>query len=106
MKIYRKSTSEPYSFLTIDNTLPANSSLIFYSFIKMTLTDELKILDDKIKANLAHYDLTREAAKISALLSKELDKYQYLSGEDLGYKPGVVERAKFEYYCVKFLIKD
>ena len=106
MKIYRKSTSEPYSFLTIDTTLPANSSLIFYSFIKMTLTDELKILDDKIKANLAHYDLTREAAKISALLSKELDKYQYLSGEDLGYKPGVVERAKFEYYCVKFLIKD
>ena len=80
MKIYRKCTSEPYSFLTIDTTLPANSSLIFYSFIKMTLTNELKILDDKIKANLAH-DLTREAAKISALSSKELDKYEYLSGE-------------------------
>ena len=101
MKIYRKSTSEPYSFLTIDNTLPANSSLIFYSFIKMTLTDELKILDDKIKANQVHYDLTREAAKISALSSKELDKYEYLSGEDLGYKPGVVEQAKFEYYSLR-----
>ena len=101
MKIYRKSTSEPYSFLTIDNTLPANSSLIFYSFIKMTLTDELKILDDKIKANQVHYDLTREAAKISVLSSKELDKYEYLSGEDLGYKPGVVEQAKFEYYSLR-----
>ena len=32
----------------------------------MTLTDELKILDDKIKANQAQYDLDREAAKISA----------------------------------------
>ena len=63
----------------------------------MTLTDELKILDDKIKANQAQYNLDREAAKICALLSKELDKYEYLTGEDLGYKPGVIEQAKFEY---------
>ena len=27
MKVYRKCTSEPYSFLTIDSTLPANNSL-------------------------------------------------------------------------------
>ena len=63
----------------------------------MTLTDELKILNDKIKANQAQYDLDREAAKISALSSKELDKYEYLTGEDLGYKPGVLEKAKFDY---------
>ena len=44
----------------------------------MTLTDELKILDDKIKANQAQYDLDREAAKISSLSSEELDKYEYL----------------------------
>ena len=49
----------------------------------MTLTDELKILDDKIKANQAQYNLGREAAKISALSYKELDKYEYLTGEDL-----------------------
>ena len=58
----------------------------------MTLTDELNILDDKIKANQAQYDVGREAAKISALSSKELDKYEYLTSENLGYKP-----AKFEY---------
>ena len=47
----------------------------------MTLTDELKILDDKIKANQAQYDLGREAAKISALPSKNLlEKYEYLTG--------------------------
>ena len=40
----------------------------------MTLTDELKILDDKIKANHVQCDLDREAAKIFALSSKELDK--------------------------------
>ena len=27
-----------------------------------------------------------------------MDKYEYLTGEDLGYKPGVLEKAKFEYY--------
>ena len=52
----------------------------------MTLTDELKILDDKIKANQVQYDLDRETAKFSILSSKEMDKYEYLTGEDLGYK--------------------
>ena len=33
----------------------------------MTLAEQVKILDDKIKANKAQYDLGREAAKISAL---------------------------------------
>ena len=99
MKIYRKCTSEPYSFLTIDTKifLILRFRKIFTSIIKMTLTVELKIIDDKIKANQAQYDLDREAAKISALSSKEMDKYEYLTGEDLGYKPGVVEQAKFEY---------
>ena len=33
----------------------------------MTLTEQVKILDDKIKANKAQYDLGRKAAKLSAL---------------------------------------
>ena len=62
----------------------------------MTLTDEI-ILDDKIKANHAQYNLDREAAKMSALSSGELEKHEYLTDKDLGYNPGVVEKAKFEY---------
>ena len=59
----------------------------------MTLTDELKILDDKIKANQAQYDLGREAAKIFALSSKELlEKHEYLTSEDIGHKPSVLEK--------------
>ena len=63
----------------------------------MTITDQLKILDNKIRANRGQYDLDREAAKISALSSGELEKYEYLSGEDLGYKPDVFSKGKFEY---------
>ena len=59
----------------------------------MTLTDELKIIDDKIEANQAQYDLGREAAKISALSSKDLlGKYKYLTGEDLGHRPSVLKK--------------
>ena len=63
----------------------------------MTVTDQIKILDRRSKQNEAQYDLDREAAKISALSSNNLDKYEYLTGEDLGLNPNTVEQAKFEY---------
>ena len=63
----------------------------------MTVTDQIKILNRKIKQNESQYDLDRKAAKISALSSNNLDKYEYLTGEDLGLKPSTVEQAKFEY---------
>ena len=63
----------------------------------MTVTDQIKILDRKIKQNEAQYDLDKKAAKISALPSKNLDKYEYLTGEELGLKPSTAEKAKFEY---------
>ena len=63
----------------------------------MTVTDQIKIIDSKIKANQAQYDLDRLTAKISALSSGELRKYEYLTGEDLGYRPSVLEQTKFDY---------
>ena len=70
VNIYRECTRKPYSFLTIDTTLPASNSLRFRKnllpFYKMTVIDQIKILDDKIKSNQGQYDLSREAANISA----------------------------------------
>ena len=63
----------------------------------MTITDQIKILDRKIMQNEAQYNLDRKAAKISVLSSNNLDKYEYLSGEDLDLKPSTIEQAKFEY---------
>ena len=49
----------------------------------MTVTYQIKILDDKTESNQVQYDLGREAAKISALPSKDFfAKYEYLTGED------------------------
>ena len=45
--------------------------------------------------NEGQYDLDRKAAKISALSSNNLDRYEYLTGEDLGFKTSVIEQTKF-----------
>ena len=56
--------------------------------------------------NEAQYDLDRKAAKISALSSNNLDKYEYLTGEDLGLKPSSINNLNLNIpYWVKFLIK-
>ena len=53
----------------------------------MTITDQIKILKKKNMQNEAQYDLDRKVAKISSLSSNNLDKYEYLTGENLGLKP-------------------
>ena len=63
----------------------------------MTRKEQNKILDDKIKANNAQYNLDRMNAEISAYSSGDLHKYEYLTKKDLGYKPDAFEKAKFEY---------
>ena len=76
MKIYRSCTKDPYSTLPADNHLRFRKKYFELFFIKMTLTDQVKILDNNIKANQAQHDLDREAAKISALSGGELEKHE------------------------------
>ena len=63
----------------------------------MTISDQIKILNKQNLQNEPQYDLDRKAAKISAYSSNNLDKYEYLTGEELGLKLSTVEKAKFEY---------
>ena len=70
---------------------------ICFILIKIAVADQIKVLDRKITQNEGQYDLDRKAAKISALLSENLKKYEYLTGGDLDYKPSAVEKPKFKY---------
>ena len=72
----------------------------------MTHKDQIKILDDKIKANNVQYDLDRMNAEISAYSSGDLPKYEYLTKKDLGYKPDDVEKVKFEYSPIGEVFTD
>ena len=57
------------------------------------------IIDDKIRDEKLQYDINREAAKISALSSDKIRKYEYLTGEDLlpSNQQQIIEQAKFTY---------
>ena len=72
----------------------------------MTRKDQIKILDDKIKANNVQYDLDRMNAEISAYSSGDLPKYEYLTKKGLGYKSDAVEKVKFEYSPIGKVFTD
>ena len=72
----------------------------------MTRKDQIKVLDDKIKANNVQYDLDKMNAEISAYSSGDLPKYEYLTKKDLGYKPDAVEKVKFEYSPIGKVFTD
>ena len=56
-------------------------------------------INDEIKDEKLQYNISREAAKISALSSGELHKYEYLTGEDIlpSTQQQIVEQTKFTY---------
>ena len=58
----------------------------------MTINDQIR--DEKLQ-----YDINREAAKISALSSGKIDKYEYLTGKEIlpSNQQQIIEQAKFTY---------
>ena len=65
-------------------------------------------IDDKIKDEKLQYNINREAAKISALSSVKIDKYQFLAGEDIlpSDQSRIMEQAKFTYPLNKTFVKQ
>ena len=56
-------------------------------------------IDDQIRNEKLQYDLNRETAKISALSSGKIRKYEYLTGGDIlpSSQQQIIEQAKFTY---------
>ena len=57
------------------------------------------IIDDKIRNEKLQYDINRQAAKISALSSDQIDKYEYLTGEEIlrSDQSRIIDQARFTY---------
>ena len=62
------------------------------------MTIEGQIRDKKKLQN----DINREAAKVSALSSGKIDKYEYLTGEEIlpSNQQQIIEQAKYIYYLL------
>ena len=56
-------------------------------------------IEDQIRDEKLQYDINREASKISALSSDKIDKYEYLTGEEIlpSNQKQIIEQAKFTY---------
>ena len=56
-------------------------------------------IEDQIKDEKLQYDINRKAAKISALSSGKIDKYEYFTGEEIlpSNQQQIIEQAKFTY---------
>ena len=63
----------------------------------MTRKEQNKILDAKNESNVNQYKVDRLNAEISAFLSGDLNKYEFLKRIDLNYKPNALDKARFEF---------
>ena len=57
------------------------------------ISDKIKTIDNKIEQNKAQYNLDRETARISALSSGNVSKYEFLTGKDVFPENDLLERA-------------
>ena len=63
----------------------------------MTRKDQIKILDDKIESNTNQYKVHRLNAETSAFSSGDFNKYEFLTRNDLNYKPNALDKERFEF---------
>ena len=99
MSLYKKCTAKPYYCLVIDATLASDNPLSFRKNLSEIIQKLIMKINDKIRDEKLQYDISREAAKISALSSGKIEKYEYLTGEEIlpPDQRRMIEQAKFIY---------
>ena len=99
MNLQKTCTAKPYSFLVIVATLASDNPPRFRKNLLERIQKLITRIDDKIRYKKVQYGINREAAKISALSSLKIDKYEYLAGEEMlpSDQRRVIEQAKFTY---------
>ena len=65
-------------------------------------------IEDQIRDEKLQYDVNRKAAKISALSSGKIDKYENLTGEEIlpSNQQKIIEQAKYTYSPLRKLLKN
>ena len=85
--------------LVIDTTPASDNPLRLRKNLLERIEKLIMKIDDKIKDEKLKYDINREAAKMSALLSGKVDKYEYLTGEETlpSDQSIIIKQTKFTY---------
>ena len=92
-------------FLVNDTTLASNNPLRKNLF---NIYNKIMTINDQIRDEKLQYNINREAAKISALSSGKIHKYEYLTGEDIlpSNQQQIIEQARFTYSPLGKLLKN
>ena len=69
--------------MVIDTTLASDNSSRFRKNVLERIYKLIMTINDKIKDKKVQCNINREEAKVSALLSDKIDKYEYLTGEKI-----------------------
>ena len=99
MNLYKKYTAKAYSVFVIHTILKADNPLCFRNNILGVISKLIMTIDDKNRNEKLQYDINREVAKILSLSSGKVDKYEYLTSEEI-LPPGqrqLIQQAKSTY---------
>ena len=88
-----------FFFSDIDATHASDNPLHFRKNLLERIQKLIMAVDDKIRYEKLQCDVDREAAKMSVLSSGKIDKYEYLTCEEILPldQRRVIEQAKFTY---------
>ena len=102
MNLYKECTAKPYSFLGIDATLALDNSSCFRKNLLKGILKLIMTIDNKIRDEKLQYNINREVAKISALSSDKVVKYESLAGEEIlpFDESRIIEQGKFTYFAL------
>ena len=100
MSLYKKYTANLHSFLIIDATLASDNHSRFRKNLFERIQKLIMKIDDKIIDEKLQYNIYREAAKISALSPGKIEKYEYLTSEEImpSNQKQIIEQVKFAYF--------
>ena len=83
MNLYKKLSVKPYSFLLTDTTLASDNPLCFKKNLLERIYKLIMKTNDKSRGEKLQQNINKEAVKISAFSSRKIDKYEYLTGEEI-----------------------
>ena len=90
---------KPCSFLVVDTTFASENRLRFRTNLIERIKKLIMTTDDRIRGEKLQYDINREAAKVPALSFGIIDKYEYLTGEEIlpSDQSRIIKQVKITY---------
>ena len=83
INLYKKRIAKQYSYLVIGVILASDNPLSFRKNLSKRILKLIMTTDDKLRDEKMQYDINRKAEKISALSSAKIDKYEYITVEEI-----------------------